>query len=331
MSFSVACERTGVEWASRGIRSVFAQPANALSPQFVRMLGDILRWNREARALADMGEEKATLGEFLDGTGFSDAFVDRYIVPMGAAIWSADPETFLDFPALRFVQFFANHGLLETRPSTPWRVVRGGSARYVEKLTEPFRDRIRCATPVRAIRRRPRGVDIATEDGIERFDRVVLALHSDQALRLLTDATGLERHILRRIRYQENEVVLHSDASLMPESPHARASWNYRVPEAPNARALVTYDMNRLQRIESKRPFLVTLNPDGRIDPRERIRTFTYHHPIFDREAMEAQQQRAKISGVGTTHYCGAYWGFGFHEDGVRSALAVCDELGLAR
>jgi predicted NAD/FAD-binding protein len=328
MSFGMSCERTGVEWASRGPRSVFAQPSNLLRPAYLRMLLDIRRFNREARALTD-DREKVSLGDFLAGAGYSQRFVDHYVVPMGAAIWSASPDAFLRFPALTFARFFENHGLLETRPAVPWRVVAGGSARYVERLVAPFRDRIRLGTPVQAVRRHRRYVEVASRFGVERFDRVVLAVHSDQALRLLVDPSGLERALLGRIGYQENDVVLHDDASLLPRNPRARASWNYRIPREPGSRVVVTYDMVRLQGLDSPTPLLVTLNEGGRVPCERVIARFTYHHPVFDAEAVAAQKRRDEISGVARTHYCGAYWGHGFHEDGVRSALAVCAELGL--
>jgi len=329
MSFGLSCERTGVEWASHGLRSVFAQPGNVLRPDFLRMIRDILRFNRESGALVHDDSEKVALGDFLMGAGYSQRFVDHYVVPMGAAIWSADPDDFLRFPATTFVRFFQNHGLLETNPSVRWRVVCGGSARYVEKLVAGFRDRIRVGAPVRAIRRARRHVEVASDRGVERFDRVVLAVHSDQALRLLVDPSGLERALLRSIDYQLNDVVLHTDESLLPRNVRARASWNYRIPQSDRSRVLVTYDMNRLQGIEADTRFLVTLNDAGRVAPRHEISRFDYHHPVFDARAIAAQRRRNEISGTAQTHYCGAYWGYGFHEDGVRSALDVCAEFGL--
>ncbi|MDH5566596.1 MAG: FAD-dependent oxidoreductase [Myxococcales bacterium] len=329
MSFGVSCERTGVEWGSRGLASVFAQPRNALRPAFHRMLRDVLRFNREARILLDTPQEKVALGDYLCGSGYSRAFVSHYILPMGAAIWSADPETFLRFPAASFVRFFENHGLLTANPSVCWRVVRGGSARYVEKLVAPFADRIRTGCPVRAVRRQRRCVELTAGGEIQQFDHVILAVHSDQALRLLVDASGLERTLLQKISYQKNDVVLHTDASLMPRSRRAWASWNYRVADEQRARALVTYDMNRLQGIASAQPLLVTLNGTDRIAPERILRRFVTHHPVFDAEAMAAQKRHHEVSGVQRTHFCGAYWGYGFHEDGVKSALAVCRSLGM--
>jgi predicted NAD/FAD-binding protein len=327
MSFGLSCERTGLEWGSRGLRGVFAQPRNLLRPSFLRMLRDVLRFNRESLELLSLGDEKVSLGEYLCGAGYSREFVDHYVVPMGAAIWSADPAAFLRMPAATFVRFFENHGLLEASPSLPWRVVRGGSARYVEKLVAPFQDRIRVACPVRSVSRRRDGVDVLAADGVGRFDHLVLALHSDQALRILSDPSGLERQILNRVRYQRNEVVLHTDASLMPRSRNAWASWNYRVPRETGERVLVTYDMNRLQGLDSRHRFLVTLNPAGRIDPGHVLRRFVYDHPVFDAGAISAQKLHSELSGQRRTHYCGAWWGYGFHEDGVKSAIAACAHL----
>jgi len=305
------------------------------------MLRDVVRFDREAGLLLeDAGEpagelarepaaEKTTLGDWLCGRRYSPEFVEHYVLPMGAAIWSADPDAFLAMPATTFVRFFRNHGLLELRPSLPWRVVSGGSARYVERLIAPFRDRIRTSSPVRAVRRVGQRVEISSPAGVERFDHVILAVHSDQALRLLADASPLERHVLGAIRYQENDVVLHTDTSLLPHRRRAWASWNYRVPRAAQGRVLVTYDMSRLQSLRSRHRFLVTLNGTSRIDPERILRRFVYRHPVFDAAAIAAQPLHAAVSGLGRTHFCGAWWGNGFHEDGVKSALSVCARFGV--
>jgi predicted NAD/FAD-binding protein len=329
MSFGVSSERTGIEWGSRGLRGLLAQPGNLVRASFHRTLRDVRRFNRESRALLEQDQEKVTLGDYLCGAGYSGEFVEHFVVPMGAAIWSAEPAAFLRMPATMFVRFFENHGLLETSPSLPWRVVQGGSARYVERLVAPFRDRIRIGCPVRSVHRRPDCVEVRSADGLQEFDRIVLAVHSDQALALLADASGAERQLLGSIAYQENEVVLHTDQSLLPRRAAAQASWNYLVPREPGRRALVTYDMNRLQTLESRQRFLVTLNGSDRIAPERVLRRFVYHHPVFDSAAVAAQKFRSAISGLRRTHFCGAYWGYGFHEDGVRSALAVCAELGV--
>jgi predicted NAD/FAD-binding protein len=331
MSFSVACERSGLEWASHGANAFFAQRRNLLRPSFWRLLREKLRFDREAPALLAAPEEKATLGEWLCGRGYTQGFVDHYVVPMGAAIWSADPDEFLRFPAASFVRFFANHGLLALSPGVRWRVVSGGSQRYVEALAAPFRDRIRTGCGVRVVRRARRDVELATADGaLRRFDRVILACHSDQALRLLADPSGRERWLLGSVRYQRNEALLHTDATAMPRRRRAWASWNYRVPHARRGRALVTYHMNRLQGLRSSEPLFVTLNGEDRIDPARVLGRFAYHHPVFDAEALTAQRHHGVLDGQNRTHYCGAWWGWGFHEDGVQSALAVCRRFGAS-
>jgi predicted NAD/FAD-binding protein len=330
MSFSVHCERTGLEWASRSLNTIFAQRRNLLRPSFHRLLGEILRFNREARELLDHREEKVALGDYLSGAGYSAEFVDRYIVPMGAAIWSASPSEFLDFPARSFVGFFKNHGLLERPSPVQWRVVEGGSRRYVDALTAPFWNRIVTDRPVSSVRRGRTGVELATRNGqTHRFDRVVLALHSDQAFRLLADPSELELRVLSAIRYQKNEVTLHTDASVMPRLRRSWASWNYRIPREPRDCVSVSYHMNRLQGLRSRRDFFVTLNGGDQIDASRVLARFLCHHPVFDADALAAQRLHENLDGLNRTHYCGAYWGHGFHEDGVSSAIAVGRSFGL--
>ncbi len=329
MSFSIRCDRSGFEYGTASPRAWFAQRANLIRPRFYRMLRDILRFNHEAPRLLSPGIKQIALGTYLGAAGYSREFIDRYIVPMGAAIWSTDPLRVLEFPASHFVRFFRNHGLLSLRDQPRWRVIRGGSARYVERLIAPFRDRIRLRCPVQRIRRAPSGVEITPrQHPPETFDRVVLATHSDQALRLLADPTPAERDILGGITYQRNEAVLHTDSSLLPNSPDAWAAWNYRIPREPGPVA-VTYNMNLLQGLRSRRPFCVTLNSEGAIDPARVLRRISYHHPVFTPRAVAAQTRHAEINGANRTFYAGAYWGFGFHEDGVNSALAVGRCLGL--
>ena len=327
MSFGISCEQTGLEWASRGMRSVFAQPRNLARPRFLKMLLDVLRFNRDSRQILEDDRSELSLGTYLKENGFSQQFLDHYIVPLGAAIWSADPRQFLDFPAATFVRFFDNHGLLQARPDLPWRVIRGGSQRYVDRLLADFQGTLRPGTPVQSVHRNPECVEVQSAAGSENFDHVVIATHSDQALNLLADASPEEKEVLGAIRYQPNDVVLHSDTKLMPTSPHAWACWNYRIPREYQGRALLTYDMNRLQGIESTKPLLVTLNDEGRIHPDEVLGRFVLSHPVFDQKALRAQRQHETINGVQRTHYAGAYWGYGFHEDGVRSAIAACDSI----
>ncbi len=328
MSFSVCCSRTGFEYGTATVRALLAQPRNLVRADFHRLLRDILRFNREAPALL-AGREQISLGDWLRRQRYSLAFIDRYAIPMGAAIWSMPPARMLEFPAAVFVRFFHNHGLLSLRDQPRWRVIRGGSARYVERLTAPMRGRIRLSCAVRTIRRSRNNVEIETDGRApETFDRVVIATHSDQALRLLADPTRAEREILGAIPYQRNEAILHNDETMLPQSRRAWSAWNYRIPCNPGP-TTVTYNMNILQGLDSKQTFCVTLNDDSRIDPARVLKRIVYHHPLFTADAIAAQSRRAEISGVHRTYYAGAYWGYGFHEDGVRSALAVTGSFGL--
>jgi predicted NAD/FAD-binding protein len=323
MSFSVQSLDPDLEYCSTNLNSVFAQRRNLLRPSFYRMLRDILRFNAMARAAAGRLDEDETLGEFLSANGFGQAFVDHYLVPMAAAIWSAEPVSVLDMPAQFLVRFFANHGLLQVdvkgRPK--WRVIKGGSREYVDKLVAGHRDRIRLNSPVQAVRRADDRVEIRTASGgRELFDYVFLACHSDQALGLLQDPTAAEQEVLGAIRYQGNEAVLHTDESLMPRRRTAWAAWNYHVPRDPARHVAVTYNMNILQQLDSARQYLVTLNSDRAIDEDKIIRRVQYDHPIYSLETVAAQRRHAEVN-CDRTFFCGAYWRNGFHEDGVVSAL----------
>lgn len=345
MSFSVRCERTGLEYNGTSLDGLLAQRTNALRPSFWRMVRDILRFYREAPSVLGreapsvlerdapsiLGDREAnlTLGQFLARGRYSSEFIEQHILPMGAAVWSARRERMLEFPMRFLVQFFHNHGFLQVDGRPQWLVVRGGSSAYVKKLVVPFRDRIRLNTPVARIERTFRGVVVRTASGEEEtFDRVVLASHADQSLRLLADATELEREVLGAFAYQRNEVVLHTDTSLMPRKRRAWASWNYHVTEPTSDLPTVTYWMNRLQSLAGDTQYLLTLNRSDDIDPNKVLRRFIYHHPIYSIEAVRAQARHAEIDGAGGVHFCGAYWGYGFHEDGVKSALSVVSRLG---
>jgi predicted NAD/FAD-binding protein len=332
MSLSVRCERTGLEYAGGSLGQLFADRRNLVRPSFLRMLRDVLRFYRDARAFLAAPDEKVTLGAWLTGRGYSRELIDHHLVPMTAAIWSADPARVLDFPALSLLRFFENHGLLSLRDRPRWRVVEGGSARYVEALTAPFRDRIHLRCPVRSVRRAGDGVELVTGDGARRrFDEVVLATHADQALALLADPSPAERAVLGALRTQPNEVVLHTDVRLLPRRRRAWASWNYHVgAEDAGRTAAVTYHMNRLQGLDAPLELCVTLNRSERIDPARVLARFTYRHPVLDLAAERAQRHFADVSGRRRTHYCGAWWGHGFHEDGVRSALRVAASFGLS-
>jgi uncharacterized protein len=327
MSFSVSDGRGGFEWASRP-RGVFAQGANLLDPRFHRMLLDLVRFFRDARALVGTNGKGPTLRAFLGQRGYSEYFVERLIVPQISAIWSADPDQLWSFPASFMAEFLDNHGNLQLVGRPRWRSIPGGSRRYVEALTAPFGDRIHLRTPVRAIRRRPDGVELVLTHDLERFDEVVIATHSDQALAMLTDPTDAEREVLGAIDYQPNEAVLHTDERLLPRRRGAWASWNFHLADEPTGRPTVTYHMNRLQSLVADCEFLVTLNRTEAIDPAKVLRRIPYSHPVYTAAAVRAQGRWAAISGANRTHYCGAYWRWGFHEDGVWSALRVSERLG---
>lgn len=325
MSFGLRSERSGIEYNGDSLGGLFARPSNALRPSYLRMLLEIPRLYREGRALLDSPDGDPTLGEWLDAHGFSARLCDEHLLPMAGAIWSAEPRMLRAFPARSLLRFFANHGLLSLDERPQWRVIRGGSARYVEALTASFRDRIHTDTPVRRVTRDRDGATIESRRGVERFDAVVMACHAPQSRRLLADRTPEEDAVLGAVRYQPNEVVLHTDASILPRSPRARAAWNYHVPAHPGELVTVTYDMNRLQHIASPEPLLVTLNETDRIAPERVLGRWQYEHPVFDHAAMQAQARVGDLQGTLRTFYAGAWCGYGFHEDGVRSALGAVD------
>jgi uncharacterized protein len=328
MGFSVSDRRGGLEYGGETLDAVFAQRRRLLDPSFLRMLAEIVRFNRAARGWVAGRFAHATLAELCEDAGLSAAFRDRYLAPMGAAIWSASERDLLSMPAAFFVRFFHNHGLLEPPSRQPrWRVVEGGSHAYVGALTRPFADRVHARTPVLAVRRGPDGVEVRLADGARSFDEVVFATHADQALRLLADATPREREVLGAFRFQRNDALLHTDTRVLPRARRAWSSWNYHVPADPGAPVSVTYDMTRLQGLAGPQRFLVTLNGAESVDPAHWIRRFTFEHPILDRAAVAAQARHGEISGVARAHFCGAYWRNGFHEDGVVSAQVVARAL----
>lgn len=328
MSFSVQCQRSGLEYNGTSINKIFAQRSNILSPSFHRMLREIIRFYRQAPELLEGDDTSTTLGQYLEQGRFDKAFIEQHIIPMGAAIWSSSPDGMFDFPARSFAQFFHNHGFLQWKERPQWRVVQGGSKQYVIALTASFAERIHTSCPVQSVRRNDGSVTLeVTGQPPREFDEVILAVHSDQALRLLADPTKQERDILGAIRYQQNETVLHTDASLLPRKKRAWASWNYYLPSAQASAPTITYNMNILQGLTSPRPFCVSLNRHEEIDAQHVVQSMTYHHPIYDLATLDAQQRRDEISGVHNTHYCGAYWGYGFHEDGARSGIEVAETI----
>lgn len=329
MSFSVVDQRDGLEYAATSIDALFAQRRNLLRPGFYGMIRDIYRFFRESRELLESPDDDITLADYVRRRGFGRAFVEQHLVPIGASIWSADPQRFGLIPARFFVRFLGNHGMLQADDRPPWRVVRGGSHEYVKAIVRPFREGIQLSTPVEAVTRFPDHVEVRPRGGRSRkFDRVIIATHSDQALRMLTDPTDAEREILGAIPYQPNDTVLHTDERLLPTRRKTWASWNYVVPAEPRDRVAITYHMNTLQSIQASRQFCVTLNRTQDIDPDRVLRRFEYHHPIFTAAGVAAQRQHHRINGENRTYYCGAYWGYGFHEDGVRSGLAVAKLFG---
>jgi uncharacterized protein len=328
MSFSLRCERTGLEYNGSTVNQLFAQRRNALRPSFLRMVHDILRFNREARGLLRAAHAPATLAQFLRHGGYSRAFVERYLVPMGRSIWSVSEAALLGFPARFFVDFFDRHGFLSVNDRPVWQAIRGGSREYVRRMVQPFRSHVRLRTPVVGVRREANRVIVRTRQGeLASHDFVVFACHSDQALAMLEQPSRSEAQLLAAFPYQRNEVVLHTDTRLLPRSPRARAAWNYHLLAPPQQQVALTYNMNVLQRLTAPEVFLVTLNRSQDINPARVLGRYEYHHPVYSPEAVAAQRRIGEISGVNRSFFCGAYWGCGFHEDGVVSALRAVEAL----
>ena len=329
MGFSISCEATGYEYSADSLSGLFAQRANFFNPSHYRMIIDIIRFFRDGKRFLKSADEVTSLGDFLHTQPYSKLFVEKFIVPMMSAIWSASPDTVRQFPAAHFLRFFRNHGLLNILKRPTWRTIEGGSCQYVEKITTLLGDRIRLNTPVKNIQRRDASVLLHLEDcASESFDHVIVAGHSDQALNLLSDASNAEREILGAIGYQENEVVLHTDTTLLPRNHRAWSSWNYHMLARAPDRAVLTYNMNILQGIQADETYCVTLNNTEAIESKKVLGEYKYSHPVFTPNVLEAQRKWGDISGKKGTHFCGAYWGYGFHEDGVNSALAVCEHFG---
>lgn len=333
MSFSVRCENTGLEYNGTNLNTLFAQRINLVRPSFLRMIKDILRFNKETVAALEANQinDTETLGEYLSRHQYSDGFTRHYIVPMGAAIWSASVEVMMDFPLKFFLRFFNNHGMLSVDDRPQWRVISGGSRSYIDPITAGFKNNIRFNTPIKRVERQADHVTLLTDQGESyTFDEVVFACHSDQALAMLAEPTQDELSVLGALPYQDNSVVLHTDNRLMPKKPLAWASWNYHIPQRANDCAAVTYNMNMLQNFhDAPETLLVTLNRTHEIDPAKIIDQYSYSHPVFTLDGIAAQQQHHAISGHNRTHYCGAYWFNGFHEDGVNSALRVAKHFGI--
>lgn len=329
MSFSVRNEATGLEYNATDLDGLFCQRRNLASRRFWGMLRDLFRFYREAPALLALPGEGPTLGDYLDQNRYGAMFRDEHLVPMASALWSSPSARILAFPAKYLVQFMANHQMLQVSDRPQWRVVHGGSRRYVDAMRARWNLQERLATPVRMLLRDSDGVTVFTDGGAERFDQIVLACHSDQALRLLSDASDAERSILGAMPYQANDTVLHTDASLLPRRRKAWAAWNAAIPRDPGDICTVSYCMSLLQGIDAPEPFVVTLNRTDAIDPAKILRRMRYHHPVYSHASVAAQARKAEIQGQRRTWFAGAYWGWGFHEDGMRSAVEVARGLGV--
>lgn len=332
MSFSVRCDRTGLEYNGSSLNQLFAQRSNLLRPAFFGMVRDILRFNREARQVLNGVADDVSVEEYLSANSYGEAFAEKYLIPLGSSLWSCPAGMFRRFPMRFVVEFLSNHAMLQVDGRPTWRVIQGGSKQYVERLIAPFKSRILLNNPVQTVERTARSVRIVDAAGASgEFDHVVFACHSDQALGLLQSPTVTETALLNSFPYQRNEAVLHTDTSVLPQRRRAWAAWNYHIRRDSSEHAAVTYNMNILQGIKSRHVFNVTLNDDEGIDEASIIRRIIYDHPIFTDRRAEAQRRHGELIGPNRTSYCGAYWGYGFHEDGVRSGLAVADGILSAR
>jgi uncharacterized protein len=331
MSFSVKSQASGLEYNGTSLNSLFAQRSNFFRPSFYRMVKDIMRFNKESHQVLESPTNE-NLGAYLKKRNYSDEFKMNYIIPMGAAIWSASVEQMDLFPIEYFVRFFKNHGMLSVNERPVWKVIYNGSRSYLNPLIDSFRNQIHLNSEVIQVVRTENDVKMTVKQNNKlidySFDEVVFASHSDQTMKMLFDITPLEKEILNGFSYQPNSVVLHTDISVLPKRRLAWAAWNYFIPKSDQGKVAVTYNMNILQGINAPETFCVSLNMDDQIASNKVLRRFTYHHPVFTRTAFESQKRWSEISGKNRTHFCGAYWGYGFHEDGVKSALQVCKLFG---
>ncbi|MCP4079300.1 MAG: NAD(P)-binding protein [Planctomycetaceae bacterium] len=328
MTFSVRCDATDLEYRGADLPGLFAQRKNIFRPRFYRLLQGIIKFNKAGVKLIEDGDDRMTVKQFFETNKFSRDFYEYYFLPMGSAIWSCPQSTFEEFPIRFIADFYHHHGLLSVKNRPQWRVISGGSRSYVAPLIADFKDRIRLDTPVHHVHRQPEQVTVSFAGGREVFDHVVFACHADQALRLLGDkATSSERQILCAFPYESNDVVLHHDEEILPKRRRAWAAWNYLMPDSQEHKASLTYCMNILQSFECQDTFCVTLNNTDRINPNKIIQSFNYWHPVFDARRKEMQQRHGELLGPQRTSFCGAYWGNGFHEDGVVSGLAVVNQF----
>lgn len=326
MSFSVKDSQKDFEYNGTNLNALFAQRKNLISPTFYKMIKEILRFNKNSTLLLKNNEE-ISLGEYLDREAYSDFFKKYYILPMGSAIWSSDVKTMMTFPAKFFVRFFDNHGMLNINDRPQWLTITGGSINYVKKLISPFEKNIKLNSQIKSVERKNDHVAIQFHDRTERFDWVFFACHSDEALKLIKSPTQDEKNVLKAIPYKDNEVILHFDERFMPRRKLAWAAWNYHVTEDSSSPVSLTYNMNILQNLKTNVPVLVTLNPQEKIDKHKIIKKLSYAHPQYSLKSIEAQSKHHLISGVNRTSFAGAYWGNGFHEDGVKSAIDAIEQF----
>ena len=328
MGFSVKSDISDFEYAGNSLKSFFAQKSNILKPKFWKMTYDIIRFNK----IANNDYEKKinlSLKEYLNKYSFSKSFTKNYIVPMGAAIWSTSPKLMLDMPAYFFIRFFKNHGLLKITDRPQWWVIKNGSNQYVKEIIKPFINHIYLNSKIDTISRKDGKVYIGIKDKIKEYDSIVISTHSNQALNLLSDPTTDEKNILGNIKYQKNTALIHTDISILPKRKLAWSSWNYLINQDSDQLVTLTYNMNILQNLKSNKTYCVTINNTKKLNPDKIIKEIIYHHPLFTESSVKAQKQKTIICGSNNTYYTGAYWGYGFHEDGVNSALDVCSKFGI--
>ena len=330
MGFSVKSISKDYEYAGESLNSLFAKRSNIFRFGFLRMLYEMYHFGKKADSSGIGLDASVTLGDYLKKEKYSGEFINYFIIPMGAAIWSTPANKVLNMPAYFFIKFFYNHGMLETINRPNWWVIKNGSSEYIKKIIRGFENKINLSTPVKTVARKNEGIEIrlAKKEETQKFDSVIFATHSDQALEMLENPTDTEKDILSSIPYQKNEVLLHTDSSVLPRRKLSWASWNYQLDSDPALPVVLTYNMNILQSINCKETLCVTLNDHNSVDETKILKKITYHHPLFNGKSIEAQKRKSEISGVNNTHYCGAYWRNGFHEDGVVSALDVCKDFG---
>ena len=331
MGFSVKSEKNDLEYAGHSLNGLFAQRSNLVRPSFIRMLRSMWRFNSEARADLKELDSDTTLGEYLKLNDYPEEFIQHFIIPIGAAIWSTVPQQMMNMPAIFFIRFFDNHGLLQIVDRPNWWVITGGSKRYVEKMVDGFENKIRLSSPVKNVKREDGNITVqfgAKSLDSENFDSVIFATHSNQSLAMLDAPTKEEIEILSAIKYQKNDALLHYDDSILPKRKNAWSSWNYLLDEDQSKAVALTYNMNILQSLNSDRTFCVSLNSGNLVDESKVIKELSYDHPLFTTSSINAQSRKHEISGKHNTYYCGAYWRNGFHEDGVMSALDVCKYFG---